>query len=273
MAPLNESMTMQLAVTAGSQRVLARDIMLGRLTTMSFPAGLALPRHSHPQPTIAVILRGGFAGRYGRTDRDCSPMTLLVEPADASHDNRFGFEPTRILTLSLAASSPPSLAAVGRLPRFTRDVYSAGLAHQADTELRRPDELTPLAVEGLVIELVTRLARTPSDRGLPGWLSEARDLLHERYAESLRLADVATAVGVEPDRLARQFHRAYHEPMASYVRRLRVRAAAQLLVEDRETTIAAIAAEVGFADQSHLTRSFVRTMGTTPARYRAGHSL
>jgi len=262
---------MQLALTAGSESVRARDLTLGRLTSMSFPPRLELPRHSHPQPTIAVVLRGGFAGRYGTTDRDCSPMTLLVEPAGASHTNRFGDVATTVLTLSLGSAAPSSLDSVGREPRFTRDVYSAGLASQADTELRRPDELTSLAVEGLALELVTRLARTPAERGVPGWLNDARDLLHERYAESLRMGDVASAVGVEPDRLARAFRRVYREPLAAYMRRLRVRAAADLLVLDQDTTIAAIAAEVGFADQSHLTRCFLRTIGTTPARYRAAH--
>ena len=120
----------------------------------------------------------------------------------------------------------------------------SSLAHQADTELRRPDELTPLAVEGLGLELVTRLARTPVDGGVPAWLGQARDVLHERFAEALRLADVASAVGVEPDRLARGFRRVYHEPVASYVRRLRVNAAADLLVAGPDPSIAAIAAEV-----------------------------
>ena len=262
---------MQLAVTAGSENVHGRDLTLGRLTSMSFPPRIELPRHSHPQPTIAIVLRGGFAGRYGGTDRECGPMTLLVEPAGSPHTNRFGPLPTTTLALSLALASieSPALEAVGRQPRFTRDAYSAGLASQADTELRRPDELTSLAVEGLTLELVTRLARTPPERGLPGWLIQARDLLHERYAESLRLGDVASAVGVEPDRLARTFRRVYREPVATYVRRLRVNAAAGMLVTDLDRTIATIAAEVGFADQSHLTRSFVRNIGTTPARYRA----
>jgi AraC family transcriptional regulator len=262
---------MQLAVTAGSESIRARDVSLGRMTSMSFSPGLQLPRHSHPQPTIAIILRGGFAGRYGGTDRDCAPMTLLVEPAGASHDNRFGPLATTILTLSLGSSSPPALDSVGRQPRFTRDVYSAGLASQADSELRRPDELTPLAVEGLALELVTRLARAPTDGGTPGWLTDARDLLHERYADTLRMDDVASAVGVEADRLARAFRRVYREPLASYVRRLRVRAAAEMLTSESDATIAAIAAEVGFADQSHLTRSFMRTIGTTPAAYRSAH--
>jgi AraC family transcriptional regulator len=265
-------MSLRLAVSAGSESVLSRNLTLGRMTAMTFPAGLDLPRHEHPDATVAVVLSGGFLGRYAGVERDCSPMTLVVEPAGASHANRFGGQPSTILSLSLVAPSE-ALDAVARTPRFQRDAYAAGLARQADAELHRPDELTPLAVEGLALELVTRLGRTMTEGMAPGWLAAARDLLHERFAESLRLGEVATSVGVEPERLARAFRRTYHEPMATYVRRLRVNAAASLLVAGPEPTIATIAAEVGFADQSHLTRCFVQTMGTTPARYREAHRL
>jgi AraC-like DNA-binding protein len=264
-------MTLQLAVNAGSQRALARNFSLGRLTAMTFPPHLSLPRHQHPEATVAVILRGGFLGTYAGVQRDCSPMTLVVEPAGASHDNRFAGSATTVLTLSLAPGSSPAVQALADTHRFSRDAFAAGLARQADAELRSPDELTPLAVEALGLELVARLARTPSEGGAPAWLAEARDLLHERLAESLRLSDVASAVGVEADRLARAFRRVYREPMATYVRRLRVNAAAELLGAGPDPSIAAIAADVGFADQSHLTRCFVRTLGTTPARYRETH--
>jgi len=262
---------MQLAVSAGSEQARARTLSLGRMTSMTFPARLVLPRHEHPEPTIAVILRGGFAGIYDGTERECSPMTLVVEPAGAIHANRFGDAPTTVLSLSLGPEGPPAVEGVARLQRFTRDAFSAELARQATDELRRPDELTPLAVEALGLELVTRLARLPAEGGSPAWLDEARDLLHARFAEALRLGDVAAAVGVEPERLARAFRRTYRESLASYMRRLRVNAAAEMLIAGPEPSIAAIAAEVGFADQSHLTRSFVRTLGTTPASYREAH--
>jgi AraC family transcriptional regulator len=264
-------MSMQLAVSAGSASVVAHSLSLGRMTSMTFPARLTLPPHQHPEATIAVVLRGGFTGEYAGVERDCSPMSLVVEPAGASHANRFGASATNVLTLSLGPAASPALESVASRQLFTRDAYVASLAQQADGELHRPDELTPMAVEGLALELVTRLARTPPEDGVPAWLREARDLVQERYAESLRLADVASAVGVEADRLARAFRRVHREPLASYVRRLRVNAAAEMLAAGEEPTIAAIAAEVGFADQSHLTRCFLRTIGTTPARYRAAH--
>jgi AraC-like DNA-binding protein len=261
-------MSLQLPVSAGSASVLAQDVALGRMTSMTFPARLQLPRHAHAEATVAIVVRGGFAGDYSGFERDCGPMTMVVEPAGASHANRFAAHPTTVVTLSLRPSTTPSVDAVAASARFGRDAFVAGVATQADSELHRPDDLTPLAVEALSLELVTRLARTHADGGHPAWVSEARELLHARFAESLRLTDVASGVGVEPDRLARAFRRAYGEPVATYVRRLRVNAAAARLVAERETPISAIAADVGFADQSHLTRSFLRMMGTTPARYR-----
>jgi AraC-like DNA-binding protein len=266
-------MSLQLPVSAGSANVVARDVTLGRMTTMTFAAGLDLPRHEHPDATVAIILRGGFAGTYGGVERECSRMTLLVEPAGASHTNRFGNLPTTVVTLSLSASSWPTVERVAASPRFSRDAFATGVAQQANSELRRPDDLTPLAVEAMALELVTRLARTRPDGDQPTWLHDARELLHARFAESLRLADIASAIGVEPDRLARAFRRVYGEPLATYVRRLRVNAAAELLLAGPDMPISAIAAEVGFADQSHLTRSFLKTLGTTPARYREAHRL
>jgi AraC family transcriptional regulator len=220
-----------------------------------------------------VVLRGGFAGRYDGLERDCAPMTVIVEPAGSFHANRFGSRPTHVLTLSLGPGSPPRIGAMAREPRITHDAYAASLARSANAELQRPDELTSLAVDGLALEIAARLARTAGggEDEVAGWLRAARDLVHERYAEPLRLDVVAAEVGVEPDRLARAFHRAYRAPLAAYVRRLRIQAAAERLVRDPEASIATIAADVGFADQSHLTRRFVALMGTTPARYRAAH--
>lgn len=264
-----KGMSPQLAVTAGSTDVVTQDLTLGRLTGMTFPARLELPRHEHPQATIAVVLRGGFAGTYEGTERDCAPMTIVVEPAGSHHANRFGGMPTTVLSLSLGPMVSPALDGVASTQRFGQDPYAAGFARQAYAELRRPDALTPLAVEALGLELVCRLGRTQPDDGVPAWLRVARDLVDERFTESLRLADVAAAVGVDPHRLARAFRRAYRAPLATYVRHLRVKAAADRLLLDDEASIAAIAVEVGFADQSHLTRLFARVMGTTPARYRA----
>ena len=46
--------------------------------------------------------------------------------------------------------------------------------------------------------------------------------------------EIADAVGIEPERLARGFRRAYGEPLSEYLRRIRVNAAARLLATTDE---------------------------------------
>ena len=150
---------------------------------------------------------------------------------------------------------------------FSRDPFAVALAGRMRAEVEHPDDISALAVEGWMLELLAALLRTRQEAGRPRWLRDAHDLVTERYAEGLRLAEIAGTVGVEPARLARAFRREYREPIAAYVRRRRVAAAARML-ESGDEPISRIAADVGFADQSHLTRAFVRSMGTTPGRYR-----
>jgi AraC-like DNA-binding protein len=236
---------------------------------MRFPPDLRLDAHSHPMPTVAVIVRGGFTGVYRRTERDCRPRSVIVEPAGEVHGNRFGPVETSILTLSLASEHlGPAVEAAAHRFSHDRDPYAELIARRALTELDRPDDVTPLAIEAAALELIARVTRGARHEHRPAWLGAARAYLHDRYAESLTLADVAGAVDVEPERLARVFRRAFGEPIAEHLRRIRVDAAATKLVST-DLPISQVAGEVGFSDQSHLTRWFGRYLGTTPGRYRA----
>ena len=262
----------QLAVSAGASRFRRLEVTLGHVSANSFPADLTLPVHSHPQATVAVILAGGFTGSYRGGERDCQRRSVIVEPAGEEHGNRFGPDVTSILTLSLEADRlGQAVESTANRCSYDRDPFAELIARRAANELDRPDNLTPLAVEAAALELIARVTRTARPERRPAWLGEARAYLHDRYAESFSLADVAAAVDVDPERLARVFRRAFDEPLAGYLRRIRVDAAAHMLTST-ELPIARVAGDVGFADQSHLTRCFSRYLGTTPGRYRSIHT-
>lgn len=154
-----------------------------------------------------------------------------------------------------------------------RDLLVTALARRVADELREPDDVARFAVEGLPLELLAlkaRLRNVPERRAScqpPRWLAEARDLLHDRYAERLRVTDVAGAVGVHPVHLARVFWLHYGTPVGAYLRVLRLTWAAGQLT-DSDNGIAQIALQAGFFDQSHFTRVFKRQFGLTPLAYR-----
>jgi AraC-like DNA-binding protein len=97
--------------------------------------------------------------------------------------------------------------------------------------------------------------------------AQARDLISGRFRDPIRSTDLAAELNVHPVYLARVFRRRFGVSMHRYVRRLRVRRAAEMLADDGQS-VAAIAIELGFADQAHFCRSFREELNTTPSAYR-----
>jgi AraC family transcriptional regulator len=91
--------------------------------------------------------------------------------------------------------------------------------------------------------------------------------MHEEFRENIRMRELADDAGVHPVHLARVFRAQQGRTPGDYLQRLRVRAACDLL-RDRDYPLAIVAAECGFADQSHFTRVFRKFTETTPAQFR-----
>jgi AraC family transcriptional regulator len=147
------------------------------------------------------------------------------------------------------------------------------LARRLAAELRASDTAAPLAAEGIALELFAAVRRETAPRleRPPAWLDEAAELLRARVGECVRLGELAAAIGVRPVQVARAFRAHYGVSVGEFGRRLRIEwAAVEIARGDR--SLAEIAAEAGFADQSHFTRLFRRYVGTTPGRYRTFQS-
>ena len=132
------------------------------------------------------------------------------------------------------------------------------------------DSLSPLAMEGLALELMAEASREANgapETTAPRWLLQVREQLHAQFAESLSLEEIARPAGVHPMHLIRTFRRHYGCTIGEYLRQLRVDFAARRLTAS-ETPLAEIALEAGFSDQSQFTRTFKQITGLTPAQFR-----
>lgn len=99
-------------------------------------------------------------------------------------------------------------------------------------------------------------------------LRAAVELAHARCTEQVRVAELAEAAGMSADRLERAMQRVLGVSPKQYVVRLRAETAARLLATT-DRTVAAIAADCGYYDQSQLTRQFRELVGMAPREYRA----
>lgn len=102
-------------------------------------------------------------------------------------------------------------------------------------------------------------------------LSRAVRSIHERYRESISLAEVAREVGVSGGYLQRLFRKELRTTYVGYLREVRLREARRLLSRTR-LPIAEVAAEVGFEDPSYFALIFRRWSGMTPREYRERHA-
>jgi AraC-like DNA-binding protein len=107
---------------------------------------------------------------------------------------------------------------------------------------------------------------TDAPAGAP--LSAAIRYISEHLGERISNEDLAKACGLSVRVFERQFRAAYQSSPHDYVRRLRVRMSCTPLVFSGKS-LAEVASEYGFADQSHFTKEFRRIMSETPRAYRA----
>jgi AraC family transcriptional regulator len=261
---------------SSEQRNLPRvrgEAMVGqglRMVYRTYAAGLRMGRHAHDEFRLCLPLRGAYIDSWRGNERTRKPRHLSLHPAGEVHTSRF-LAPTacfhveftqdwrtRLLDIAAAEADEPQEFLDGKAPIVAAQLFA---------EFCRNDDCSPVIIEGLACELIGWCARhVRASRGVPPWLLQARDLLHDRFNEQLSVATVALTVDIHPVHLAREFKRAFGQTLGEYVRMLRVEHVCRRLGSAHD--LAELAVEAGFSDQSHLTRVFKRIKGTTPGRFR-----
>jgi AraC-like DNA-binding protein len=103
--------------------------------------------------------------------------------------------------------------------------------------------------------------------GLPGGaLRRVRTYIDDHIGERISLDELASQAGVSRFHFARQFRLSTGESAMGYLRRMRIERSKSIL-QTRGSTIAEVAARLGFSDQSHFTRIFGRLVGVSPGSF------
>jgi len=259
-------------VTMGSPTFRALELDGFGVTEAWFPAGEVLARHTHDRACVAVMMEGSFDLQLTGKAYHCAPASVFTEPAGESHANFMGTGGAHVVVVQPDPTRRELLRPFAALLDQPTHWHHARLAEQAARlarELDGPDNLSPLAAEGIVLDMLVSLARIDATRPgrPPRWLLQAQELLHARFTEPIRTEELANTVGVHPAHLARGFRIHFRVSMGTYLRRLRLDWAAGELLRS-SAPLAAVALAAGFADQSHFTRFFKRHTGLTPNAYR-----
>ncbi len=164
------------------------------------------------------------------------------------------------------------------VPQFHfRDELLRCLANGLVSEFERGTPPERLYIESLGHALTTHLIKNYTARrfnppplrgGLPPRrLARVFEYVRERLSGELSLAGMAAAAEVSPSHFATLFKRSTGLSPHRYALNRRVERARELL-QFTAIPIAEVAAQTGFADQSHLTRVMRRETGLTPKMIR-----
>jgi AraC family transcriptional regulator len=259
--------------SAGPTRLRTARVAGFTLTEGIHAAGTSLPWHHHDGPTLCFVLQGAFTETSGGEQLTCTPETLKVMPAGERHCDAFDRGDARGLLVEADADRARAIRT--HAPVLDERVafhggMPAAIARRVYQEFRLMDDAAPLAIEGLLLELLAAASRLRNEDlpdGSAPWVGEARDLLHADITSRPTLAELAAVVGVHPVTLARTFRRTFGCTVGEYLRRLRIERASEQLVSG-DMPLAEIALAAGFADQSHFSNVFRRRTGMSPSTFR-----
>ncbi len=222
-------------------------------------------RHQHADMHLLLLLDGAYVSSAGGMPAVCVEPVVLLNPPGTEHHDRFRSCDGRFVTLSMSAKAFATRCAgltisdqSIRLP-----ITALPIALRLLVELGRWDDASPLALEESVAQLL-HAAGTKSARDVthsPG-LRRVIDRLDDCVGVSPSLAELAVLANLHPVYLARAFRRSVGMAPSDYLRRRRAQRALAPIA--RGEPLVDVAQAVGYTDQSHLHRCFVREFGITP---------
>jgi AraC-like DNA-binding protein len=205
----------------------------------------ALGRHLHEEAYAALVLSGGYeeAGDHGR---------FLVKAGNVVFHEQFEAHLDRF-------SETGAVVLNFRLPGCS---LTPGIAKVAD-----PDSIARTAErsrrDALNLLFSSAISETPQPADWPDLLAAA--LVQN---PSLKLSQWGETIGIAPWAVSRGFALVFGVSPEAFRARTRGRHALNS-IKNTDAPLASIAAELGFSDQSHMTRSVKQLTGIGPQAWRS----
>lgn len=104
-----------------------------------------------------------------------------------------------------------------------------------------------------------------------GQIRSVATYVEAHYADDISVPQMAAMTGMSETIFKQTFAKIFSMTPGRYLTTIRLNAVRRLL-ETTDKLLSEIAAETGFFDQSHLTRTFKKVRGMTPGQYRKTHT-
>ncbi|WP_166790920.1 AraC family transcriptional regulator [Lelliottia nimipressuralis] len=229
--------------------------------------------HRHDTYAIGRTLSGVQSFHYRGSQQHSLPGGTMVLHPDEVHDGEAGT--TEGFQYRMLYVDPADIQKIlgGKPLPFIPGGISSDPRLFAATEslLRAPEEsVDTLEEEDALYDLANTLAIVGGQRfrrcvfDYPS-AERAREYIQTEFCQNITLDTLSAVSGRDRWSLSRDFRALYGTSPYRYVTMRRLEYCRRLI--EKGLSLAEVAVEAGFSDQSHMTRQFIKTLGISPGRW------
>lgn len=249
----------------GTERILELEHFY--LTLTVYEAGAVVPRHSHENPYLSLLLAGNYAEEGRRRHNILQRGHSIFRPGAHEHANTFDAVPGKCFNVELKSNSSGLLPASRQNDAILLTTSFLDIYRLYDHFLHGA---TADTMDLLSCEIIQQLQETQSPQlrnGRAHWIQQVKAMVNDAPEQPHTLDSLAQEACVHPNYLLRKFREKTGWRLSEYITRVRLEKALQLLLSGNDS-MAGVAAAAGFYDESHFSRSFRAHFHLSPARFR-----
>ena len=239
-----------------------------RLTFLSHTSGKSIPSHDHEWAMISRLLTGNYVSRTRTREFEILSGEALYSPSCYEHRDVIGKTGARFLCIEISPQLLEDNGIKFSAPTDHKHLRNEACIYASDrllsAFLRDADSME---LDCLAAELFATLHPGKEHNISQSLFATLVERLTTDLSGDLKLAELAILFDVHPTTLTRQFRRKLGMSIGEFRQRVRARISIQEVMQDN-APLAQIAIGNGYADQSHMTRDFIRRFKTTPAKIR-----
>ena len=230
-----------------------------------YSPGMRMAPHAHDYSNVTVVVAGEIEEHAEGGIHRGRAGSVVLKPAGCEHANAVSGFGARTVSIELKRG-----VITEEIGRRSWSWLEHGAVVRAALALCRSGAGD---AEARAQELLAAVLETPQgSKAAPRWLAQIVTAIEQRFDEPLRLESLARDLGRHPVYASRAFRQHVGVTMHEYLRALRLRHARHLLSVSKRS-VTAIAAESGFSDTSHLSRTFAEQFGISPRIFRKVQSI
>lgn len=225
--------------------------------------------HYHENTHVNFVLSGGVLDRRKTREAERAAGELMFFHAGEPHETIIESFPTKSINLVIEHEFlQDNLATEAAVKRAVdRNPQAKFIMLKIYKELISEDVFSDCSIKMLLLNLIHAGSETGDKNSFPGWIKTIAEITRDKWNEPLTLKDLSEAASVHPITISKHFPKYFYCTFGEYMRRLKIEKSLYFLKVSR-FSLTEIAAECGFADQSHFIRTFKQLTGFLPKNYK-----